>query len=58
MIDIHDHEQFESKNQIKLEKVNIIIMNLILIIKIDDEHKLFVRHEIYYQKIKFVFKRM
>ena len=38
--------------------LNIILMNLILIIKIDDENKLFIRYEIYYRAIKFVFKRV
>ena len=30
------------------KKLSIIMMNLILIIKIDDEHKSFVQHEIYH----------
>ena len=37
-------------------KLRIIIMNLISIIKIDNEHKSFVQHKIYYRIMKFVFK--
>ena len=40
------------------KRINIIIMNLILIIKINNEYKSFVRHEIYYRAMKFVFKRI
>ena len=32
--------------------------NLILIIKINNEHKSFVRYEVYYGIMKFVFKRV
>ena len=39
-------------------KFSIIIMNLILIIKIDDDHKLFVRHEVYHRMRKFIFKHV
>ena len=40
------------------KRLNIIIINLILIIKIDDEDKSFVRYEVYHRAMKFVSKRV
>ena len=39
---------FNRKMRRNQKKFDIIIMNLISIIKIDDEHKSFVRYEIYH----------
>ena len=40
------------------KRFSIIMMNLILIIKIDNEHKSFIRHKVYHRTMKFVFKRV
>ena len=42
------------KNQ---KKFHIIMMSLISIIKINNEHKSFIRHEVYHRAMKSVFKR-
>ena len=39
------------------KKFNIIMMNLISIVKFDDEHKSFIQHKVYHQIMKFIFKR-
>ena len=38
------------------KRLNIIMMNLILIVKLDDEHKSFIQHEVYHRTMKFIFK--